>query len=218
MHSGQQAGCNRFHVTFHATNLPREENPRVRLHLQSLAQQSRRINVRITMNLSVTQKSRILQTRDQPQHTRLIAKLQMILEADQVVRIRPQVLLPQLHHRIWHFAGARIDESHRLHRTEAKRVASAPGNLLNRQTTFKVVQLFPVTLLDRVSGEESIVKAAVLLRRHRTIDVIRRSFVITRSPVDARHVDRIRLDNRADRIVEIQMRTMWSGRARPRRR
>ena len=60
------------------------------------------------MNLAVAQEARILQPGNQPQHSRLLAKLQVILKSDQVVGIRAQILLPQLHDGVRHLAGARI--------------------------------------------------------------------------------------------------------------
>src|SRR5271165_119591 len=148
VHPGQKSGGDRLHIALDAANLPGKENLWMRFHLQCLLQQSRRIDVGVAVNLSVAQKTRILQAGNQAQHARLFAKLQMILESHQVVGIRPQVLLPQLHHRIGHLAGAGIDESHRLHRTEAKGVAPAASNLLNRQAALKIVQLFPIAFLD----------------------------------------------------------------------
>ena len=59
-----------------------------------------RIDVSVAVNLSIAQETRILQTRNQPQHSRLVAKLQMILKSDQVIGIGPQVFLPQLHGRV----------------------------------------------------------------------------------------------------------------------
>jgi hypothetical protein len=72
----------------------------------------------------------------------------MILEAHQIVGIRPQVFLPQLHYGVGHSSRTRIFQPHRFHRSEAQRIASAPGNLLDRQTALEVIQLLPITLLD----------------------------------------------------------------------
>ncbi len=60
------------------------------------------------MNLSIAQKPRILQARNQPQHARLLAKFQMVLESHKIIGIRPQIFLPQLHHRIRHSPSPRI--------------------------------------------------------------------------------------------------------------
>src|SRR5579863_3152126 len=83
VHPRQQPGCNRLYISFHAANLSGEKNSRIRLHLQSLAQQSRRVDISIAVNLPIAQKARILQTGDKTQHPRLLAKLQMILKSHQ---------------------------------------------------------------------------------------------------------------------------------------
>ena len=67
---------------------------RMLFHLQRLPQQSRRIDISVAMYLPVAQKARILQPRNQPQHARLLAEFQVILEADQIVGIRSQIFLP----------------------------------------------------------------------------------------------------------------------------
>src|SRR5271169_3916626 len=92
-----QPSCNRLHVAFHTADLSREQNPWMRLHLQGFPQQRWTVDIRVAMNLPVAQKPRILQSGNHPQHARLLSELQMILESDQIVGIRPKVFLPQLH-------------------------------------------------------------------------------------------------------------------------
>ena len=124
------------------------------------------------MDLAIAQELRILQSRDQPQHPCLIAVFQVILETDEIVRIRALILLAQLHRRVGNLPGARIFESDRLHRTKAQRLASAPGDLLDWQTGLKIVQLLPVLAFDRLRLDQRVIKAVVFLRRERTVNVI----------------------------------------------
>ncbi len=116
------------------------------------------------MNLPVAQEARILQPWNQPQHPRLLAKLQMILETDQVVAVRAQILLAQLHHGPRRPSGARIAQPHRLHRPKAQRIAAAPRQHLDRQAAFKVVELLPLLVFGRLGCQQRIEKAVVLAR------------------------------------------------------
>src|SRR5208337_3720906 len=108
-------------------------------HLQGFAQQRRAVDVSVAVNLPVTQELRILEAGDEPKNVRLLTVLEVVLEADQVVGVRAQVLLAQLHHSVRYVPGARIAQADRLHRSEAQRVAPSPGNFLDGQAAFKVV-------------------------------------------------------------------------------
>src|SRR5580704_10977819 len=133
----------------------------------------------------------------------------MVLKSHQVVGVRSQIFLPQLHNRVWHLAGAGILQSNRLHRPESQSVASPACNFFDRQAAFEIIQLLPVLFLDRLSCQKSIVEAAVLLLSHRAIDVVGGALVIPCGHVHSRHINRLRFYDGADRIVKIEMRTMW---------
>ncbi len=167
------------------------------------------------MNLAVAQKPGAFQPGDQTQYTRLLAKFQVILESDQVVRIGAEIFLPQLHRSIRNSAGARVLESDWLHRAETQRVASAPGDFFDGQAAFKVVQVFPAFLLNRLCREKCIVEPIVFFFRHWTIDVVGRPFVVAGRQVHLAHIDGIGFDDGADRIVKIKI-VWWRGFA-PRR-
>ena len=59
-----------------------------------------RVDVGVAVDLPVAQEPRVLQAGNQAQHAGLIAELQVILKADQVVGIGAQIFLPQLHHSV----------------------------------------------------------------------------------------------------------------------
>ena len=96
------------------------------------------------MNLPVTQEACILEARNQPQHARLFAELEVILKADQVIAVGAQVFFAKLHHGPRREPGARIAQPYRLHRPETQRIAPAPGQHLNRQAALKIVELLPL--------------------------------------------------------------------------
>ena len=90
------------------------------------------------MDLPVAQELRVFEARNQAQNPLLFGETKMILKADQVVAVGAQILLAQLHGGVRTPARARIDQAHRLHRTEAQRIAAAPRDLLDRQAGFEV--------------------------------------------------------------------------------
>src|SRR5690242_18240602 len=100
------------------------------------------------MDLSIAQELRVFESRNQPQHALLLAVFQVILKADQIVRVGALILFAQLHYRIGELPSSGIFEADWLHRTKPERLAPAPPNLLDRQTAFKVIQLLPVLPFD----------------------------------------------------------------------
>ena len=108
------------------------------------------------MNLAVAQKLGVLQPGNHAQDPRLLAEPHVILKSHQVVAVGPQILLPQLHHRIRPPAGARIGQAHRLHRTEAQRIASAPRDLFDRQAGLEIRRI----VFGNVRGHASAPPAA----------------------------------------------------------
>ena len=87
---------------------------------------------------------RVLEARNHRQHARLLAPLQLRLEADEAEVIAGEVVLPQLHDGVRRAAGARIDEADRLHRAEAQRVAPAMRHHLDRQAALEELLLVEV--------------------------------------------------------------------------
>src|SRR5579863_2959969 len=102
------------------------------------------------MNLPVAEKASVLQSWDHAQHAGLLAKLQMILEADQVVGIGAKIFLTQLNYGVGHSPGTWIYQSDGLHGTKAQRVTAAARDLFDGQAALKIIQLLPITLLDRL--------------------------------------------------------------------
>ena len=91
------------------------------------------------MHLPEAQELGVLESRDHPQHALLLAEAHVILESHQVEAARARVFAAKLHHGIGPAAGARIGQSHRLHRPEAQGVATAPRDLFDRQAGFEIV-------------------------------------------------------------------------------
>ena len=162
------------------------------------------------MDLAVAQELGLFQAGDEAQHARLFAELHVVLETHQVEALGAQVLLAELHARIRAPAGARIGQPHRLHRAEAQRVAAAPRDLLDRQAGFEVAGVVLGDVGgDAGGGQQFVDEALVLLAVERAIEIVVRivgGLAVARGPERYRGIDRLRVHDRADAVVEVQAR------------
>src|ERR1035438_4269200 len=124
------------------------------------------------MNLAEAQEARILKPGNQAQYAGLLAKFEMVLESDQVVAVGAQILLAQLHHGPGGLAGAGIAQADWLHGAEAEGVAASPGEDLDGQAAFEVLQLLPLFGLGGLGGQQRIEKTVELLAVHGAVDVV----------------------------------------------
>src|SRR5581483_11279732 len=83
--SREQPGCNGFGISLDARNLTRKKDSLIAFQLQRRPQQSRGVDVRISMHQAETQKLGILQSRNESEHARLLSISHMILKTNQVV-------------------------------------------------------------------------------------------------------------------------------------
>ena len=157
------------------------------------------------MNLAVAQKARVFEAGNEAQYARLVAKLEVVLEADQVVTLGAQIFLSQLNHGPGPLASARIAKAHGFHRPEAQRIAATAGEFFNRQAAFKVIELFPLSGFGGLGGQQGVEKAIVLRAVHGTVDVIGGAFVPARGKVDTLHVDALGVDDGRNGVVEGEM-------------
>src|SRR5689334_1445965 len=157
------------------------------------------------MDLAVTQKSGVFQPGNQPEDTRLVTIFQVILEADQVVRVGTHVFLAQLYHRIRPLAGAGIVKPYGLHRTKAQSVAAATPDFLNRQAAFKIIEVLPIVRLNGFGGDQRVIKTVILIFGEWTVDIVCRAFSIARRHVDLAHVYGVGFNNGADGVVKEEM-------------
>src|SRR5271166_2965863 len=137
MAAGDEARGYRFDVALHPRDLAREKDRWPRPQLERRRQKQRPVDVRIPVNLAVAEKLRSLEAGDHPKQVCLLRKTQVVLKTDQIVAVRAGVFLPELEHCVRPPPGPRIAQTHGLHGTEAKRVASAAGDLLNGQASLK---------------------------------------------------------------------------------
>ncbi len=118
MIAGHQAGRDGFHIAFYSADLSGEENVGMLFHLQGLGEKCGRVDVSVAMDLAVAKEASVFEARNQAQDAGLFTKLQMVLEADEVVGIGAEIFLTQLHDGVRHFTGVGVFQTDGLHRAE----------------------------------------------------------------------------------------------------
>ena len=106
---GEQPRRRRLDVALDARHLPGEEQRRTRAHLPRLGEHRRPVHVGVAVHHAEADELGLLEPGNQPQHARLIAPLDLRLEADEAEVIAGEVVLAQLHDGVRLAPGARID-------------------------------------------------------------------------------------------------------------
>ncbi len=130
--------------------------------------------------------------------------LQLGLEAHHVPQGTERIVLAELHHSIGPPAGARIAETHGLHRSEAQCVFAARRHHFDREAALEVGRGgFPLLELGFFAGQQRGDEGAILRLVERAVDVIGAvAFVVTRLHPRHRHVDALAIHHRRNRIEE----------------
>src|ERR1044071_6115996 len=105
------------------------------------------------MNLPVLQELRLFEPWNQPEHARLLAEPEMILEAYEAVGVRENIFLSELNGGVGLPPRARVAQAHRLHRPEAQSVHAAPCQLLNRQARLEPTRLLEPLERDALGAD-----------------------------------------------------------------
>src|SRR5215207_5132396 len=130
----------------------------------------------------------------------------MILEADEVVGVGHQILLPELHARVRLPSVARVSQAHRLHRPVAQRIDPAPRQLFYRQTRLEPARLLEALERDALRADERLVEARVLLLVHRAVEVVVPALPVTRRAEGDAGVHGIGRDDGRDGVVKVEPR------------
>ena len=124
------------------------------------------------MNLSETEELGVFQAGNHAEDSLLIGELQVILKSHDVIARLHQIFLAKLDYSIRHTVGARINKPHGAHRSETERVATAACEFLDRQARLEVIRFFEVMNGDTLGGHHRVIKRVILLRVHRTVQII----------------------------------------------
>src|ERR1700753_1619293 len=122
----------------------------------------------------------------------------MILEADEVVGVGHQILLTKLHGGVWLLSRARVAKADGLHRPEPQRVAPAPREFFERQTSLEPARILESLKRHALSRDERVVEARVLFLVHRAVEVVVAALAVARRAKGYLGVDRISRDYRRD--------------------
>ena len=203
--AGEPAERRRLHVALDARDLARDVHARALVELERRAEMARRVQVGVAVDGAIAREHRLLRARQRAEDPLLLAHAQLGLESHQAVERALFVLLPQLHHGVGAPARARIDEADRLHRAVRERVAPAPRHLLHGKTALEVERGFERVQRNGVGREQRLHERLVARAVERQIQIVAGSVVVARGAKRHLHVDRVRVHDRRERIVEIQV-------------
>ena len=129
------------------------------------------------------------------------------LETDHIVERAELVVLAKLHDGVGFCQRImRVGEPYRLHWPVTQRLAAALGHDLDRQAAVEIGGVgFPFLEVGLLTRDQGVHESIVLLLGQRTIDVVgaratRAKLVVARLKPRHRHVDRILVDDRGNRI------------------
>ena len=100
----------------------------------------RRVDVGVAVDLAVAEEGRVFEAGDEAEDAGLLAELEVVLEADEVVAVGAEVFLAELDDGVGPFAGLRVGEAGGLHGAEAEGVAASAGGLFDGEAAFEVLE------------------------------------------------------------------------------
>ena len=138
----QHARCDGLGVAFDAGELAGDHDAGMGLELEGFGEQAGGVDVGVAMNLTVAQEGCAFEAGDEAEDAGLLAILEVVLEADEVVAVGAEVLLAKLHDGVGPAAGLRVGEADGLHGAEAEGVAAAASGLFDGKAAFEVLKFF----------------------------------------------------------------------------
>src|SRR6185503_19138457 len=91
------------------------------------------VHVSIAMHHAEPDELGLFESRNQPQHARLLAPFDLGLKADEAEMIACEVVLPELHGGVRFATAPRVDEADGFHRAESQCVNASMGHDFDRQ-------------------------------------------------------------------------------------
>src|SRR5258708_4003305 len=172
--AGHESDGSAFDIAFAAGDLAGEAQARHRLQAQGRIEQTRTVEKRVAVQPAQPRELGLLQAGDCAEEPRLLAVLELGLEAHDVPQGAERVVLAELHDGPWTMAGARIAQANGLHRSEAQGLRSARRDHLDRLAAVEIGRVvLPLLELGLVAGQESRDEGVVLVLVERAVEIIR---------------------------------------------
>ncbi len=140
--AGEHAAGDGFGVAFDAGELAGDEDRWVGAELEGLGEQRGGVDVGVAVDLAVAEELRFFQAGDEAEDAGLLAELEVVLEAYEVVGVGAEVLLAELDYGVGPAAGLWVGEADGLHGAEAEGVAATAGGLFDGEAAFEVLEFF----------------------------------------------------------------------------
>ena len=225
----EKAAGRALHVPLDPRDLPREVHAGHRAEREIGREHLRRVHERVAVHRAEPEELGLFQPRDHAKNTELLGVFHPRLEADEVVSGHGRVLRAELDHRVGAAPRVRVLEADRLHRPVAQRVLAALRHDLARQAPLEVLRVLELARRHLLGRRESAHEGAVLrlvegavhvrlvarililavvriervrgARVHRDGVLYRAALAVARLLPHAVPEDRVRRDDRRDRVV-----------------
>ncbi len=140
--AGEEAGGDGLGVAFDAGELAGDEDGGVGAELEGFGEERGGVDVGVAVDLAVAEEGGVLEAGDEAEDAGLLAELEVVLEADEVVGVGAEVFLAELDAGVGPAAGLRVGEAGGLHGAEAEGVSAAAGGLFDGEAAFEVLEFW----------------------------------------------------------------------------
>ena len=138
--AGEHAGGDGFGVAFDAGELAGDQDGGVGAELEGFGEERGGVDVGVAVDLAVAEERCVFEAGDEAEDAGLLAELEVVLEADEVVAVGAEVFLAELDDGVGPAAGLGVGEADGLHGAEAEGVAAAAGGLFDGEAAFEVLE------------------------------------------------------------------------------
>ena len=110
--------------------------------LEGFGEERGGVDVGVAVDLAVAEEVGVFEAGDEAEDSVLLAELEVVLEADEVVAVGAEVFLAELDYGVGPAAGFGVGEAYGLHGAEAEGVAASAGGLFDGEAAFEVLEFF----------------------------------------------------------------------------
>ena len=138
----EQAGGDGLGVAFDSAELAGDQDGGVGAELEGFGEERGGVDVGVAVDLAVAEEGGVFEAGDEAEDAVLLAVLEVVLEAYEVVGVGAEVFLAELDYGVGPLPCFGVGEAGGLHGAEAEGVAASAGGLFDGEAAFEVLEFF----------------------------------------------------------------------------